>query len=78
MVGLTVYEDLINYSTGDYKRTSGKIVGGHAVKMIGWRTTSSGKTSWLIQNQWNTDWGENGYGYILEGEVGIDSIGISC
>eukprot|EP00347_Sterkiella_histriomuscorum_P010152 403377404 len=78
MVGLTVYEDFINYATGDYKFVAGEIVGGHAVKLMGWRTTQKGQTSWLIQNQWNDDWGEQGFGYILENEVGIDSIGVGC
>lgn len=48
MIGLTVYEDFINYFDGDYYQTTGHLVGGHAVKIMGWRTTSKGKTSWLI------------------------------
>lgn len=78
MIGLTVYEDLINYYDGDYKFVSGRLVGGHAVKLMGWRTTIHGKTSWLIQNQWSEDWGQEGFGYIQENEVGIDSVAIGC
>ena len=36
MVGLTVYEDFYNYESGIYHQTSGELVGGHAMKMIGW------------------------------------------
>lgn len=48
MIGLTVYEDFINYKDGDYKFVAGRLVGGHAVKLMGWRTNSKGLTSWLI------------------------------
>ena len=48
MVGLSVFEDFLNYAKGDYKQISANLVGGHAVKMLGWRTTNSGQTSWLI------------------------------
>ena len=31
----------------------------HAVLLIGYNSTH-----WIIKNSWNTQWGENGYGYI--------------
>lgn len=34
--GFTVYEDFMSYSGGVYHHTSGKQLGGHAVKIIGW------------------------------------------
>lgn len=36
MVGLTVYEDFMNYEKGVYEYTTGVAVGGHAIKIIGW------------------------------------------
>lgn len=36
MVGLTVYEDFTNYKSGVYKHVTGRAVGGHAIKLIGW------------------------------------------
>ena len=36
MVGLTMYEDFMNYSHGLYKHVAGDYVGGHAMKMLGW------------------------------------------
>ena len=48
IVSLTVYEDFINYSDGVYKFVAGGMVGGHAMKMIGWKTTEDGKTAWLL------------------------------
>ncbi|CDW76850.1 cathepsin b [Stylonychia lemnae] len=77
IVSLTVYEDFINYGNGTYTYIAGEIIGGHAMKMMGW-STENGKTVWLLQNQWSDQWGEKGFIKILEGEIGIDSIGISC
>ena len=34
--GFTVYEDFMNYSSGIYKRKSNVVLGGHAVKIVGW------------------------------------------
>ena len=34
--GFVVYEDFMNYKSGVYHHVSGKMLGGHAVKIIGW------------------------------------------
>jgi cathepsin B len=34
--GFSVYEDFINYKSGIYSHTTGKNLGGHAVKIMGW------------------------------------------
>jgi len=31
-----VYEDFLTYKTGVYKHTTGSLLGGHAVKCLGW------------------------------------------
>ena len=36
MIGLMVYEDLYNYESGIYEYTAGQLVGGHAIRAIGW------------------------------------------
>ncbi|VDL68041.1 unnamed protein product [Nippostrongylus brasiliensis] len=56
------------------QHTAGKMLGGHAVKMIGWGT-ENGTPYWICSNSWNSDWGENGFFRIIRGldECGIES-----
>ena len=36
MAGLVVWEDLYNYDGGVYEHTTGDLVGGHAMRIVGW------------------------------------------
>merc|ERR1712048_68599 len=62
----TVYEDFPSYKSGVYQHHSGKALGGHAVKMMGWGV-EDGTPYWLIANSWNKDWGNKGFFKILRG-----------
>ncbi|CAO4378618.1 unnamed protein product [Caenorhabditis nigoni] len=68
-----VYEDFYKYKSGVYKYTAGKMLGGHAIKIIGWGT-ENGTAYWLIANSWGTNWGEKGFFKIRRGvnECGIE------
>jgi cathepsin B len=66
-----VYEDFIHYKSGIYKHTSGGLLGGHAVKIVGWGKEDN-TDYWIVANSWNTTWGENGFFRIAFGQVGID------
>lgn len=70
----TVYEDFPTYSSGVYQHLTGEQVGGHAVKLVGWGV-EDGVDYWLLANNWNSDWGEDGYFKIVRGvdECGIES-----
>lgn len=70
----TVYEDFPSYKTGVYQHHSGKALGGHAVKMLGWGI-ENGTPYWLVANSWNEDWGNKGFFKILRGSnhCGIES-----
>jgi cathepsin B len=72
-VAFTVYEDFMSYKSGVYKHVSGGMLGGHAVKNIGWGV-SNGEKYWIIANSWNTTWGNQGFFWILKGadECGIE------
>jgi hypothetical protein len=53
MVGLTVWEDFLSYASGIYEYTAGDLVGGHAMKLLGWGTDEHGYLFWILQNQWS-------------------------
>jgi len=71
--GFTVYEDFMNYKEGIYHYTTGKQLGGHAVKIVGY-----GVDHWIIANSWSTQWGEQGFFRIGFGECGVDSAAYGC
>lgn len=72
-VAFTVYEDFEAYTGGVYKHVTGKSLGGHAVKMVGWGV-DNGVKYWTCINSWNESWGEGGSFRILRGsnECGIE------
>ncbi len=74
-VAFTVYEDFAHYKSGVYRHITGDVMGGHAVKLIGWGTTDAGEDYWVLANQWNRSWGDDGYFMIRRGtnECGIEA-----
>ena len=70
----TVFEDFPNYKSGVYQHTSGKPLGGHAIRLLGWGVEND-TPYWLVANSWNYDWGDNGTFKILRGSdhCGIES-----
>jgi cathepsin B len=70
----TVYSDFVTYKSGVYKHTTGQMLGGHAIRVLGWGV-ENGEDYWLVANSWNSDWGAQGYFKIAKGndECGIES-----
>jgi cathepsin B len=66
--GFMVYADFPIYRSGVYHHTDagGSVLGGHAVKIIGWGE-EKGLKYWTVANSWNTDWGDHGFFKILRG-----------
>jgi|LauGreDrversion4_2_1035121.scaffolds.fasta_scaffold144138_2 cathepsin B len=80
-VGFLVYDDFYYYSGygGPYEVTeSSVLLGGHAVKLIGWDHDANGRLYWICQNQWSIYWGDSGYFNIYANQCGIDSMGSAC
>jgi cathepsin B len=74
-VAFSVYEDFLQYKTGVYYYQSGQMLGGHAVKMLGWGVWPDGSVPyWIVANSWNDDWGNKGFFLIRQGtdECGIE------
>jgi len=62
-----VYEDFYNYAAGQvYEHKTGKFVGGHSVKLVGWGTQNT-TDYWLVQNSWGGSWGDAGFFMIKRG-----------
>lgn len=64
--GYTVYADFYNYKSGIYKHVTGKMLGGHAIKVVGWgvknaTATTNATNYWIVANSWGSKWGEDGY-----------------
>ena len=71
--GFTVYKDFMSYKKGVYTHETGSVMGGHAVKILGWgHDDKSGLDYWICANSWGPKWGEDGYFRIAFGECGID------
>lgn len=68
----TVYQDFMAYKSGVYVHTTGQMLGGHAVKIVGWGNNGS-TDYWIVANSWGTSWGEEGFFNIAFGQCGIDS-----
>ena len=68
----TVYQDFMSYKSGVYQHTTGSMLGGHAIKAMGWGT-EGGVDYWLMANSWTTGWGDAGYFKIKRGDCGINS-----
>ncbi|KYR02454.1 peptidase C1A family protein [Tieghemostelium lacteum] len=69
-----VYEDFLGYKSGVYQHTTGKFLGGHCIKIMGYGELN-GTPYWLAANSWTTYWGDQGTFMILRGknECGIES-----
>jgi len=78
-VAFLVYEDFMDYKTGIYENLYGQRLGGHAVRLLGWGE-ENGKKFWRLANNWNTDWGEDGFFRMIRGqdECWIESLGIAA
>lgn len=80
-VGFIVYDDFYYYSGagGPYEVTDSSVMlGGHAVKLIGWDYDANGRLYWICQNQWATTWGNGGFFEIYANQCGLDSMGSAC
>jgi len=66
-IAFWVFSDFMSYESGVYMLTPGAtMVGGHAVKIIGWGTLN-GVDYWLVANSWGTGWGLDGHFMIRRG-----------
>jgi len=72
--GFSVYQDFMSYKSGIYQHRSGGLLGGHAVKIVGWGVENN-TPYWIVANSWTEQWGEKGFFRIIKGrnECGFES-----
>lgn len=70
VAGIKIYENFLT-SGEEYTETKGRLIGGHAILVIGWRK-KDGTTQYLLHNSWGNQWGENGQVWVEE--TVLDSI----
>lgn len=51
---------MLNVAVGVYQHVTGEVLGGHAIKILGWGE-ENGTPYWLAANSWNGDWGDKGW-----------------
>ncbi|CAH1110392.1 unnamed protein product [Psylliodes chrysocephalus] len=68
------FVDFPFYREGIYYHASGKSIGGHSLRLLGWGTENN-EAYWIAANAWNEDWGEKGIIRIRRGvnECNIES-----
>lgn len=72
--GFMVYDDFISYKSGIYKKgPSAKMLGGHAVKIVGWGKEENTEF-WVVANSWAESWGEQGFFRIAFRQCGIENV----
>uniref|UniRef100_A0A914E368 Uncharacterized protein n=1 Tax=Acrobeloides nanus TaxID=290746 RepID=A0A914E368_9BILA len=77
-IGINVPPDMKPYAGGIYHPSDydcmGKILGTHALNIVGYGTSDAGEKYWIIKNSWGQNWGiEKGYYYMARG---INSCGV--
>lgn len=65
----SVYNDFYSYRTGVYRHTTGALLGGHCVCIVGYNTAGA---YWICKNSWGPNFGEAGYFKIAFGQCGIE------
>ena len=66
----SVYEDFLTYKEGISQHTSFSLLGGYAVKIIGWGREDKTRTDyWIVASSWNITWSKDGWFTIAFGNV---------
>tara|TARA_B100001939_G_scaffold348200_1_gene373798 strand:+ start:38374 stop:40704 length:2331 start_codon:yes stop_codon:yes gene_type:complete len=64
MVGVLLYENLLDLKTGVYAKPDGAFLGGHSVVIVGYDDDRGPGGAFKVMNSWGNQWGDAGYGWI--------------
>jgi cathepsin B len=65
--GFMVYNDFMSYRSGVYTSNCRSMLGGHAVKIVGWGVENNVEY-WIVANSWTSSWGEKGFVRVATGQ----------
>jgi C1A family cysteine protease len=71
MATIRVYADFQGLKDQIYVQNSQDFLGNHSICIIGYDTTGP-IPYWIVKNSWGITWGNNGFGRIKMGEIGIE------
>uniref|UniRef100_A0A914PE06 Peptidase C1A papain C-terminal domain-containing protein n=1 Tax=Panagrolaimus davidi TaxID=227884 RepID=A0A914PE06_9BILA len=72
-VGISVPPSMMKYKSGVYTPSAYdckfKVLGLHALLVVGYGQTDDGEKYWIVKNSWGQKWGtEDGYVYFARGK----------
>ncbi|MBF0495191.1 MAG: hypothetical protein HQK58_01235 [Deltaproteobacteria bacterium] len=71
IASMAVYEDFPKYSKGVYSYTSGRLLGYHAILIVGY---DDSQQALIVKNSWGTAWGESGFFRIAYSQCATTSL----
>ncbi len=66
VTSMRVYEDFVRYNGGIYRNVTGRLVGNHAIVVVGYDDALG---CWICRNSWSQDWGESGNFRIVYSQI---------
>lgn len=57
------------FGNGVYRSPEDNYAGLHAITVWGWKTDKNNRILWKVANSWGSDWGENGFCWMIPSEV---------
>lgn len=64
MVGILLYENLLDLKSGVFTGPEGAFLGGHSVVIVGYDDDRGPDGAFKIMNSWGQNWGDQGFGWI--------------
>lgn len=81
IAAIPVFTDFLAYKGGIYKTNviADKLSTAQTIEITGWGTDAeTNENYWIIKNSWGTSWGEEGYGRIKRGELGLEGLVVAA
>lgn len=68
VTSMLLYEDFMTYRGGTYRHRTGRLLGSHAVLLVGWDDLAG---VWILRNSFGSEWGESGDARVAYDDVSL-------